>query len=161
MKKVIIILAALVMSITVSAQSKSVGVRLNGMFGLGLELEYQHYLSGSNFLNLGVDCMFSPKTSEFGLCVAGIYDFTFAKAGNFDFYAGPGLFCALVFSDPLVIMPGAVGNIGAQWNLGTHFAVSLDYRPGIYFPLALSNNGAGSSVHGNFTNVGLGFKYCF
>lgn len=159
MKKLIIALAALTMGLTLSAQSKSIGGRLNGLFGFGIEVEYQHYMQGENFLNIGADLL--AGRNSFGFCAACIYDFTFAKAGVFDFYAGPGLAVVGIFGENKIFEPGIVGNIGAQWNITDHFALSLDLRPGFYFYSYKDADVRVTGTEANFTNLGLGIKYCW
>ena len=158
MKKICTIILAIAIAVAASAQSKTIGGRLNGFLGLGLEVEYEHYVAGENFLNIGAD--FLIPSGGFGLCAACVYDFTIGHAGNFDFYAGPGVALAFTFGDTKIFMPGIVGNIGTQWNLGDHFALSLDWRPGLHF---VTGSDAESDTSSGFahslSNIGFGIKY--
>lgn len=148
-EKLLIVIALASACLFANAQSKTLGGRINGLLGFGIEVEYEHYVANENFLNFGADLLFG---NGFGMAVTGVYDFTIGHAGAFDFYAGPGVSVIFFAGEGGFFAPGIVGNIGAQWNIGEHFALSLDYRPGIHCQI-------GSQWLHSAYNVGLGIKY--
>lgn len=153
MKKIIIVIALAALCVVANAQPKTLGGRVNGCFGYGVELEYEHYVAGEDFLNLAGNLLFGSRDNRgVGVAVSGVYDFTIGHSGAFDFYAGPGASLALFLGENGCFAPGVVGNIGTQWNVGNHFAISLDWRPGIH---CFVGQGWGHSLD----NLGIGFKY--
>ncbi len=125
MKK-ILIAAALVLGFAVaaSAQPKAIGIR----GGYGVELSYQHYAGGANFveLDLGLGTINS-------LNLSGSYNLSFAQFGNgFNAYAGPSA------SVGLGIKPGWFGvgvgaNVGIEYTFNFPLQLSLDIRPQLGF----------------------------
>lgn len=126
MKRLLFAVVALVAFAAVSAaQPRALGVR----GGYGAELSYQHSTS-SNFME--ADLGWAPN--EINIVV--IYDFVFASAGDFNFYAGPG-----VRMGSFETSDGVIGlNVGIAAQIGAEFVIpaapinlSLDWRPVINF----------------------------
>lgn len=157
MKKLLVIIAAtLLMTMTAAAQPRAIGARFNGFFGPGVEVAYQHATpSGDQFFDTGVSFGFGTKNNPgFGMNVAAVYDWIFAKPGIFEFYAGPGASLMFLAAEGGFFAPGICGEIGAQINVAQHFAVGVNYRPGVHFVI-----GNGGGVRGGLTNAGISFLY--
>ncbi|MBR1405540.1 MAG: hypothetical protein IJ578_01205 [Bacteroidales bacterium] len=144
MKKTLFVIAAILgFAVVASAQPRAIGVRA----GYGGELSYQHDLGG-NFLEADLGFLGGN-----GFYVTGVYDFVFASADIFNFYAGPG--AQLGFwngDDESGFNLGIVGQIGAEVEIpSVPLNISLDWRPGFSF------------IHGGFygAGVGLGLRYRF
>lgn len=142
MKK-IILAAALVLGFAVaaSAQPKALGIR----GGYGADLSYQHYVSGSNFIeaDLGLE------NFEF-LNVAATYNFMISEFGNgFGFYAGPGL--AVGLGEALHV--GVAGQAGVEYNFNFPLQISIDIRP----QLGLVNEAFG--IWGWYPHLGIRYQF--
>lgn len=126
MKKFLIAVIALVAFATVSsAQPRALGVR----GGYGAELSYQHII-GSNFVE--ADLGWAPKEIN----IVAIYDFVFASAGDFNFYAGPGVRVGSFETSNNVIglNIGVAAQIGAEFEIpAAPINLSLDWRPVVNF----------------------------
>lgn len=127
MKKIIIAIAAMLITIAASAQTRAIGIRA----GWGAEISYQHGL-GSNFVEADLG-LFGNS-----FCLTGVYDFVFASTEGFDFYAGPGarvgFFNSVNEEGKSVpgLCLGVVGQIGARYNFASiPLGLSLDFRPTI------------------------------
>ena len=126
MKRLLIVIVALVtFSVVAAAQPRALGVR----GGYGVELSYQHSLN-SNFIE--ADLGWAPNEIN----LVAVYDFVFASAGDFNFYAGPGVRVGSFRTSNDVI--GL--NIGVSAQIGAEFAIpavpiniSLDWRPVVNF----------------------------
>ena len=129
---IIIVLSIFAFAAAASAQSKAIG----GRFGWGGEVSYQHYLGGSNFLE--ADLGFNGGLAN-GFYLTGVYNFNFADAGDFSFYAGPGAQLGVrnvrnsdntaVSSFGLAI----VGQIGCEYAIPVApINISLDWRPAFF-----------------------------
>ena len=127
------------------AQPKAVGLRVGG----DAEVSYQNSI-GENFLELDLGMAFVGR----GLQLTGIYDFVFARSGNFNFYVGPG---AQVNSWKDSEGEGKIGialggQIGAEYQIGAiPFNIALDYRPMWNF---IGN-------YGSWSSAALSFRYRF
>ena len=146
--KRIIIAAALVLGFTVaaSAQPRAIG----GRFGYGVDLSYQHYVGGDNFVeaDLGLDSF------KF-LNVAATYNFMISEFGDgFGFYAGPGAGVGLAVGDINYLALSAAGMVGIEYNFNFPLQISLDFRQHV---------GLGFNGHGLWTpsSIGLGIRYQF
>ncbi len=123
-KAIIVVLSVLMFGAALSAQPRTIGLRL----GYGAELSYQHDLGSANFLEADLGLV----GKDFYL--SGLYDFSFAQSGIFSFYGGPG--ATLGFwdnGDNTEISFGIAGQIGTEVDLEPYIAfplrVSLDWRP--------------------------------
>lgn len=148
MKKFIITIVALLAFTAVSnAQPRALGVR----GGYGVELSYQHNIN-NNFIE--ADLGWAPGE----LNIVAIYDFLFASAGNFNFYAGPGARVGTFRTSN-----GVDGlNIGVSAQIGAEYAiqaiplnVSLDWRPVVNF----LGEGNQRGFNGNYLALGLRFRF--
>lgn len=148
MKKFLITVVALAAFAFVStAQPRALGVR----GGYGAELSYQHSLS-SNFIE--ADLGWAP--GEFNL--VAVYDFIFASAGDFNFYAGPGVRVGSfrTSSDVVGLNVGVAAQIGAEFVIpAIPINISVDWRPVINF--FGENNQRGF----NGMYLALGIRYRF
>ncbi len=142
MKKILLI-AALVLGFAAaaSAQPKALGIR----GGYGVELSYQHYIGGSDFieadLGLGDFKYFNA---------AATYNFSIAEFGDgFKFYAGPGV--ALGLGEYLHL--GIAGQAGIEYNFSFPLQLSLDVRP----QLGLVNQAFG--IWGWYPHLGIRYQF--
>ena len=124
MKRILILLvAALGISIAANAQSRALGLRA----GYGGELSYQHSF-GSNFAEFDLG-WFSR-----GFDIVGIYDFVIAGNGQVNLYAGPGAQLGFYnhYDGDARVNVGIAGQLGVEWNI--HFSLSdkLDGRADPY-----------------------------
>lgn len=148
MKKVIIVLfAALALSVAASAQPKALGLRAT----YGAELSYQHTLGASNFAELDLGWFYN------GFYLTGVYDFNIGQLDGLpiSFYAGPG--ASLGFwsnaEDHLHMEAGVTGQLGVEWQVESiPLNISLDWRPTFYF-----TNNTGFRWQG----IALGIRYRF
>lgn len=148
MKKIFAIaLSVLAFAAVASAQPRAIGIRA----GWDAELSYQHSL-GNNFAE------FDLGLAGFNnIVVTGVYDFVFASADNFNFYAGPGAQVGMYKYakdgvDGTHLGVGLGGQVGAEYQFGgIPFIISVDWRPMWDFL------GAG----GSWSSCNLGFRYRF
>lgn len=145
MKRILILLvAALGLSVAANAQSRALGLRA----GYGGELSYQHSF-GSNFAEFDLG-WFSR-----GFDVVGIYDFIIAGNGQVNLYAGPGAQLGFYnhHDGDAHVNVGIAGQLGVEWNIpSVPLQLSVDWRP-VYF--LMHNGGFG------YDSVGLGIRYRF
>lgn len=144
MKRILILLvAALGISVAANAQSRALGLRA----GYGGELSYQHSL-GSNFAEFDLG-WFSR-----GFDIVGIYDIVIAGDGNVNLYAGPGAQLGFYnYNGGSNVNVGIAGQLGVEWNIpSVPLQLSVDWRP-VYF---LMNEGGFG-----YDSVGLGIRYRF
>ncbi|HAZ74012.1 MAG TPA: hypothetical protein DCW53_01330 [Rikenellaceae bacterium] len=148
MKKFIVVaFATLALAGAAMAQPRALGVRATW----GAEVSYQHSVN-SNFVEADLGLFGN------GFYLTGVYDFIFASADGFNFYAGPG--AQLGFyngvndegNNVLKMGAGIVGQVGAEYNFPSiPLGLSLDWRPGFSF------TGAGFGWQG----FALGIRYRF
>lgn len=145
MKRILILLvAALGLSVAANAQSRALGLRA----GYGGELSYQHSF-GSNFAEFDLG-WFSR-----GFDIVGIYDFVIAGNGQVNLYAGPGAQLGFYnhYDGDSKVNVGIAGQLGVEWNIpSVPLQLSVDWRP-VYF--LMHNGGFG------YDSVGLGIRYRF
>ena len=125
MKKTLLVFAALLIAAVAFAQPRALGLR----GGFGAELSYQHGV-GSNFIE--ADLGWAPGEAN----LVAMYDFVFASAGNFNFYAGPGARVGTfrTSSDVAGLNVGVAGQIGAEFQIpSVPINLSLDWRPVVNF----------------------------
>ncbi len=135
MKKILLV-AALVFGFAAAAyaQPKAIGIR--GAYGV--ELSYQHYAGGDNFLefDLGLNTFNS-------LNLAGSYNVSISQFGDgFNFYGGPSASVGLGFGNPGWLGVGVGGSLGIEYNFSFPLQISLDIRPqvGLQFHKGLHIN---------------------
>ena len=151
MKK-FIIAAALVLGFAVAAtaQPKALGIRA----GYGVELSYQHNVSGANFIeaDLGLG-------SFSYLNLAGTYNFMIAQpawtnSGTWGFYAGPGV---ALGTGKEVFNLGIAGQVGLEYTFWFPLQLSLDIRP----QLGLWTGGGTAGFYFGGWCPALGIRYRF
>ncbi len=150
MKKILIIaVIALGFSTAAAAQSKAVGARVTD----GLEVSYQHYISGTNFVeaNLGfVDFL------NLNINAAASYNFSIAQFANgFNFYAGPSAGVALGLKSKYFGV-GVGGNVGIEYEFNIPLQISFDIRPqiGLWF-----HDAGVSSDYWGLPTLGIRYKF--
>lgn len=148
MKKLLLLLVAIVATTTmVSAQNSernSIGLRL----GYGLEVSYQRVLTDD--YRIEVDLGF-PEFQFRGINAAAAFQWTWAipAVDGLGWYVGPGL--SLGVADRFFGM-SILGQIGLEYSFRAPITLSLDYRPGV------------NLVHGfgfNYTSFALSARYRF
>lgn len=148
MKKIILAIVLVVSSVLVAnAQldgKKAIGLRL----GYDIEVSYQHPLSDSGRIELGLGTVGFQ-----GFLVNGLYQWVWniADIQGFNWYAGAGL--GLGYWRSFAI--GINANIGIEYTFGIPLQLSIDWRPGFFFRTGGWNN--------RFTYEGfcLGVRYKF
>ncbi|MBR1573664.1 MAG: hypothetical protein IJ652_02315 [Bacteroidales bacterium] len=149
-KSLIIILAALALSLTAAAQPKAIGIR----GGLGGELSYQHYLGGENFLEVDGGIF---GYNSLAIVAAATYNFMIVRPdwtprGEWGFYAGPG-----------AALGTWTDGSNSAFNLGVGAQVGLEYT--FWFPLNISIDVRpmwGFMSHGLYGSyAALGLRYAF
>lgn len=143
MKKIILSYLFVIATITfANAQTNALGLRLGmGQF-FGAEASFQHYLSGTNRLevDLGLnDNAFSPS-----VVYQWVMDLSALEQG-FNWYAGVGG-SAIFYSGGASV--GVLGNLGIEYNFEFPLQLSLDIRPGLYFGNHWSGFGFGAAAFG-------------
>ncbi len=151
MKKILIILAALTISVSAFSQSykNAIGLRL----GYDFAITYKANLSESNFLDFGVNL---HPWGGFGVNVYGFYDWNFNISGvdGLSWYVGPGVTLGYWGGFAASIN----GIIGLEYKFANiPLALSVDYAPGIGF------YAGGGGFHIGYSGYigGLGVKYTF
>lgn len=146
---VAVLLAAILAVGSASAQPKSVGIR--GGY-TGLNVNYQHFLVGINFIeaDLGTDFGYNAN-GNVGVKASGTYNFVWARPawtdkGTWALYAGPGI--SLGWVDDQVpykvydviypyydngFMMALNAQVGIEYNFPFPLQISLDLRPEVGF----------------------------
>ncbi len=155
MKKALLIFAVLFSCATIAvAQPKALGVRI----GYGVDLSYENYAGGSNFLEFELGLDNGYKADAFH--VDGVYNFMIAapdwtSAGSWGFYGGPGASVSVFNGDDAnSVYAGIVGNLGLEYTFNIPLQISLDIRPRLMF----GNGGVWSD---GILSFGLGLRYAF
>lgn len=133
MKKIlIIVIAAFALCATAAAQPKAIGARL----GWGGQLSYEHFLGGSNFLEVDAG-LYGWK----GISLSGDISYNFMIAqpnwsprGDWGFYLGPGVSLGTYAGEKQFnFNVGLFAQIGLEYTFWFPLNISLDVRPGYYF----------------------------
>lgn len=145
MKKVLILTAAMIISISAFSQSykQAIGIKI----GSTLALEYKLNLSPQNFLQF--DLLLPWNTG--GLYFSGFYNWKYNMdtVPGLSLYVGPGACLGMDF-DPNQFYLSINAMLGVEYKFDTvPIALSLDITPGI---------GISPNYHLSY-NVGLGIKY--
>lgn len=133
MKKVILAIAVLLISIPSFAQPKSIGLRA----GYGMELSYQQNFSKKHFGNQFMEVDFGVDAgNKHGLRLAATYDFSVFRKdltpGAFSLYLGPGLAGSMY--GPTQFAFGFAFQFGAQFGFKSiPLDVTVDTRPVFWF----------------------------
>lgn len=147
MKKTLLVLAALLIAAVALAQPRALGLR----GGFGAELSYQHS-AGSNFIE--ADLGWAPNEFNF----VAVYDFVFASAGNFNFYAGPGARVGSfrTSSDVVGLNIGVAGQLGVEFQIpAVPINLSLDWRPVVNF----FGEGGQRGFCGNYGALAIRYRF--
>lgn len=152
MKKVLLLLVAMVTLATAANAQQAIGVRGAFGSGSGAELSYQTGMTGNRLeLDLGWR---SYKQWGSYINVTGVYQFLFDLPSNFALYAGVGAnvgFYTDAHDDALGL--GVVAQLGVQYAFqAVPFQISLDARPQWDVLGAASGFGYG---------LALGIRYTF
>ncbi len=151
-KTILVILAALGLALAANAQPKALGIRI----GSGVDISYQNYLGGSDFLEfeLGLD----GYASDFH--IDGVYNFMIAEpdwtsSGKWGFYGGPGVGVGVWNVEQQAnVFAGVLGNLGLEYTFDFPLQLSLDIRPRLFF-------GNGGIWSDGIFSFGLGVRYAF
>ena len=164
MKKVLLVLAAmLVMASAAIAQPKAIGVR-GGLFGLTLngEISYEHWYTlfdnDYDFIeaDLGV-------IGGNGFKATALYNFTLAQPdwtdGEWGLYVGPGLTAGYgsaksndgaVKSSPFL---GLAFQLGMEYTFPFPLQLSVDFRPNVLLPVRM--------ISASWYGLALSARYAF
>ncbi len=131
MKKVLVLLVALVSFGFAANAQNALGVRLGGGQGYGAELSYQMGM-GSNRLELDLGLNSHDDWLDFNL--TGIYQWTGNIAGNFGWFAGVGASLGYWGRDGHSDIALAVaGQAGLEYDFqAIPIQLTLDIRPKFY-----------------------------
>ena len=157
MKRTLLIVAAIFgIAVVASAQPKALGGRIGNF---GIDVSYENYVQGSNFIELefGLDNGFSTNAYH----LDGVYNFMIAhpewtSEGTWGFYAGPG--GSIMVRDHNenfnCLFVGAVGNVGLEYTFDFPLSISVDLRPRLMF-------GDGVVLSNDIFTLGIGVRYAF
>lgn len=152
MKRIIAIIAALVISVTAFSQSYKSAVGLK--IGYDVAATYKTYVSPENALDLGVNLSGLFTSNDLGLLVNGFYTWENELGGvnGLSWYAGPGAYIGLVLGKNMAFSASINAMVGLEYKFeGIPLALSVDWTPG------LNLTGIDFSWHGG----GIGVKYTF
>jgi hypothetical protein len=140
MKKIIITLAVII-GMTVTAQSQGVsknalGLRLGSNDGFGGELSYQRKLAANNRLELDLGFRNSNNINAFKL--AALYQWVMNIEGGFNWYVGVGGGLGSwsydnKFGNDSGTFLFVAGDLGIEYNFDVPIQLALDIRPELYF----------------------------
>ena len=156
MKKVIAILAALVVSISAFSQNYQSAIGLK--VGYDVAFTYKTHMSQTNALELGASLSGLYNPERLDLLVNGFYTWEYQLAGinGLSWYVGPGAYLGAHLGKKIEDAPALSASINAMLGLEYKFeniplALSIDWTPG------LNLTGIAFSWHGG----GVGAKYTF
>ena len=134
MKKVFITILAVVAFATAASAQNSLGARINvdGAYGYGAELTYQHGFSDANRLELDFGWFGYEHHTQ--LSATGVYQWTFNIVGNLGWYVGVGGNIGIWTSNQYTDFTlSAVGQVGIEYKFdAVPIQLSFDYRPMAY-----------------------------
>lgn len=150
MKKIILMLVA-VMTLGTSAMAQNyLGVRLGAGYGTNAEVSYMRDLSGNRLeLDLGINA----NDGWNYIHLAGIYQWNWNITGGLGWYAGVGASLGLLTGDYDGFGLGVAGQIGLSYDFSIPLQLTLDVRP--EWDLIGDFNGFG------WGGVSLGIRYRF
>lgn len=136
MKKILLMVALVVSSVTVMAQKRAIGGRANN----GVEVSYQHQMGDANMIE--VDAGLWALGHESGFTLFGLYDWimpinTFEDGSQMNWYAGVGAGVGS-WTDK----EGKFNNLSRDWETYSYVNLCVAGQVGIEytfkFPLQLS-----------------------
>ena len=161
MKKVIITIVAIVAFATAASAQNSLGARLNidGAYGYGAELSYQHGFSDNNRLELDFGWFGYKHNTQ--LSATGIYKWTFNIVGNLGWYVGVGgnigIWTSSQYTDFTL---SVVGQAGIEYKFdAVPLQLSFDYRPMAYLIFPEDHYADVDRFH--YGAVAFSVRYCF
>lgn len=156
MKKVFVLLFAVVALSFASNAQNALGVRFGAGTGTNAELSYQMGLGANRLeLDLGLG-LFQEGEHPFHL--AGIYQWNFNIAGDFNWFVGPGAVLGYCPSKNHGLNFALAGQIGIEWAPSSiPFNFTIDARPSWVF-IAPEHCG---NVKGFGWGASLGIRYRF
>ena len=162
MKKLLISLIALVaLSVTVSAQDNTFGLRLGYGAAFGGELSYQRFVSDINRIELDLGTRFGKTSEEIvyptSAALSLIYQWHWFLVGGFGIYGGPAV-QATAASAGFGLGLGA--QAGLDYQFDAPFQLSLDFRP-IYYLIGPYATASGSWSPILDPHVAVGIRYAF
>lgn len=155
MKKLLILLPCIILSVVVTAQPKSIGAR----FGYGIEFTYQHSV-GKNFIEADLGYNYAR-----GFNVTAKYDFVVAKPdwtpkGTWEIYVGPGVFLGTDFNSR-PFMFGISAQVGLSYTFHFPLQLSADLMPTASLCVG-TPSGVAFNIDGLFGFVPtIGVRYSF
>ena len=152
MKKVIAIIAALVVSVSAFSQNyqNAIGLKI----GYDVAATYKTHLSSSNALDLGINLSGLFQKNGLGLLASGFYTWENQLGGvdGLSWYVGPGAYIGLFLGDTVAFNASINAMLGLEYKFANiPLALSVDWTPG------LNLTGIAFSWHGG----GIGAKYTF
>lgn len=145
------VLLVLCVSSVVNAQTNDRAIGLRG--GWGTELSYQHPLSGTTRLEIGLG-MHGWEHGDF--LISGVHQWLFAPNGGFNLYAGLGPQLGSYWwkdENKHTFGLGLAGQFGFEYNFDFPLQLTLDWRPS--WSLIPSGRGFG------YEGFALGIRYRF
>lgn len=152
MKKVFVLLFAVVALSFASNAQNALGVRFGAGSGTNAELSYQMGLGSNRLeLDLGLD-LFKEGDRPFHL--AGIYQWNFNIAGDFNWFVGPGAVLGYCPNHGFTV--ALAGQIGIEWAPSQiPFNFTLDARPSYH----LVGDPCGANKFGWGACLGIRYRF--
>ena len=144
-KITIVVIALMAFTYNTQAQeisSNAIGLRFGDNDGFGVEVSYQHRLSGDT--RLEADLGFRNNNNFDIWKLTGIHQWVWNIDGGFNWYAGVGAGIGNVnvknFNDDDGLFVNAAGNVGVEYNFDIPLLISIDFRPEIGIVNDYGNN---------------------
>ena len=153
MKKLLLVLIAVIgLSFAANAQN-ALGVRLGGGQGYGAELSYQQGIGGMNRLEFDLGWYNNENVSHLGLAAIYQLHFDIAPVPNLGWYVGAGGRVDLYTYAGTDVALGLVGQAGLDYYFkAVPIQLSLDIRPCFYLI---------PSTNFHWGDIALGIRYVF
>jgi len=169
MKKILLMVALVVSSVTVMAQKRAIGGRANN----GVEFSYQHQMGDANMVE--VDAGLWTIGHETGFSLFGLYDWimplnTFEDGTQMNWYAGVGAGLGSwtntqgYFNDHRwetysYVNLCVAGQIGVEYTFKFPLQLSLDLRPTLGMDLGDENKAYFDVVRRGALSVGVRYRF--
>lgn len=151
MKKILLIMVA-VMGLAFAANAQNnLGVRFGGGQGYNAEISWQHDLGGNRF---EADLGWANYENASSFSITGIYQFVFGLPNNFAWFIGPGAsFGMATVEEKAKFALALAGQVGIEYDFAAiPLQLSLDIRPRL-------NVIPGTNFH--WGDIALGIRYKF